>query len=66
MARPTKNNFDKSIGIEYHKLESLARVLLLPALQEYLSSEKGKEDYERHINSKELVEKTANCSSEEI
>ena len=41
---PTKKQFKTDFDIPEYQLESLARVLL-PIMQEYLSSEQGQKDY---------------------
>ncbi len=46
MTKKSKKPYD--LDIPEYQLESLARVLL-PIIQEYLSSEEGKRDYEEWI-----------------
>lgn len=53
MAKKKGNSMD----IPDEQLESLARVLL-PIMQEYLSSEQGKKDYAEWMAKKQLNKKT--------
>ena len=56
--QPPQTDFD----IPEYKIESLARVLL-PIMQEYLSSEQGQKDYaewqQRQLNNNELKKKVS-------
>ena len=52
MTKKSKKPYD--LDIPEYQLESLARVLL-PIIQEYLSSEEGKRDYEEWLKERQAT-----------